>query len=139
MPCQQRDGRERVVQQRGEEGVEPIGVGEGVGFRFVEVETRAPEFRVGAFDDDAAGFVGADGELDVAEGCDDGLGVGGIHAVFGFLVHRYDVDGWVRGGDCEVFEGWGSHCRVHLRCDEGQEEVNEDCFEQVDPRKRSSG
>lgn len=109
MSRQQRDGRERVVEQRSQQGVEAVGVGERVGFAFVEVEAGAPEFGVGAFDDDAAGFVGPDGGLDVAEGGDDGLGEGCCEAVFGGLAHCYYVHAGRGRGDGEVFESWGRH------------------------------
>lgn len=102
----ERDRRERVVQQGRQEREEAVGVGEGVAFALVEVEPCAPEFGVGAFDDHAAGLVGADAVLDMAEGGYQGLSEGGRDAVFGRLLHRDDVDGGVRRGDGEVLEGW---------------------------------
>jgi len=68
MPCQQRNSGERKIQQRSQERVEAIRIGEGVALALIEVKAGAPELRVGALDDDAAGLVGADGLLDVAEG-----------------------------------------------------------------------
>ena len=75
----------------------------------MEVEARAPEFGVGALDDDAAGGVGGDeGGFDVAEGGDDGLGERGGEAVLGGFAEGDDVDVLgVRGGlgYGEVWEG----------------------------------
>lgn len=109
MSRQQRDSGKGEIQQGSEEGVEAVGVGKGIALRFVEVEAGAPELGVGAFDDHAAGLVGADALLDVAESGYDGLREFRVDAVLGRFVHGYDVDAWVGRGDRQVFEGWVRH------------------------------
>ena len=107
----QRDGRVRVVQQRGEQGVEAVRVGEAVRVALVQVEARAPELGVGALDDDGAGGVGWDEGFDVAERGDDGLREAGGEAVLGQFAHGYYMDIlWVGVGTGygQVLEGLGA-------------------------------